>query len=333
MNERRMLDAMHLRRILLRVFRAHQRRTHAPLARSSSTRLSIGLSGIELSISPGQIEDLAQHIRTVTAFQVSTDSEGLAHVLAQIALIVDDAAAKVAAVQVGKAELLPTAQILAAEYALECASEYARLNRYAIDTAKLPEEHFVIGLMTNDEQLLTRVFQESLRLAGRIAGSGRHARQTAPAPESEPYSGNVTEEFQDEPTKLVLVQSAPDPTGTQPRFFESDYWNLRHSAAFEGWTVHDVLMLIERRLSYSQESEFTRGDGTNNSERYLTATSYWNLRSISALNAWTVHERLMLIEEHLSPTLSAEFAHYSDSESGPDWQRLYYRLFPPHGRI
>jgi hypothetical protein len=332
LNERRVLDATHLRRTLLRVFRA-SRRTRAKIARTSSSSQAAELEGIELKISSQHIETLAQRLQTLTGTLAHNDVDDLARVLAQIALLVNHSTPKVAAIKLDNAEFPPTAEGLSTEYALECATEYARINQYAIDSAKLPRDHIAIGLMTKDEQLLTRIFRESLGLASRIASTGRHARQTAPAAESVRRSGVVPEELQAEPTKLVLVQSQRDIDWKEPRLFERDYWNLRSTAALEGWTVHDVLTLIERRLSSALESEFTNRHRTGESERYLSARSYWNLRSIAALKAWTAHERLMLIEEHLSPTLHAEFPHHSDSESGPDWERLYYWVFPPHGRI
>lgn len=333
MNERRvLLDATHLRKTLVRVFRAHHR-TRARSVRTSPSGPGTQGSGIELTVSSQQIENLAQHLLTITAFQVGANVEELGRVLAQIALVVNHSMPRVAAFKVDKSDLRPTAQRLWAECALECAIEYARLNGYAIDPAKLPEDPFVIGLMTNDEQLLTGVFQESLRLASRITSPGRHARQTPPVPASEGNYGTDFDRLEKEPAKLVLVRGAPATLGTEPRLAESDYWNLRASAALECWTVHDVLTLIERRLGNAQEELGRAPSNPMRAERFLTATSYWNLRSIAALRGWTIHECLMLIEEHLCPTLPAEFAHYSDSESGPDWQRLYQWVFPAHGRI
>jgi hypothetical protein len=314
----------------MRVFRAHHR-ARARQARTSSPGAG-QLSGIELTVSSQQIESLAQHLRTIPAFQASTNTEELARVLAQIALIVNHSMPKVAAFTVENASLIPTTQRLWAECALECVIEYARNNQYSIDAAKLPEDHFVIGLMTNDEHLLTGLFQESLRLASRIAGSGRHARQTVPTPASKSKYGEAFDSPENELTKLVLVQSQPAIHGSRPRLSESDYWNLRRTASLERWTVSDVLTLIERRLT-SAEEDYMRTHSARKGERYLTARSYWNLRSIAALKAWTIHECLMLIEVHLSPPLSADFAYYSDSQSGQDWERLYHWVFPVYGRI
>jgi hypothetical protein len=326
MNDRRVLDANHLYRTLLRVARAYVR-DRARRYGLSTAALTLPIRDIDngtIKIDTGRIERLAEQLRVVTAIEASQTIEDLARLLAQIALVVNYSVSAM-----GDDRPMSVAHKMSTNYAFECAAEYARVHHYAIDLTKIPEERAVIALMTNDDRMLSRIFHESLEIAGRTAGTGRHALRTSPG--SIRPDPDLLRQLEDQTAASTTLNSQPLPE-VERQLSAPAYWNMRSNAAMEGWSVHEVLMLIEEHLSSAKARQrhwFVEADG----DRHLSAQAYSNLRSTASLRGWSVYEILLLIEEHLSPALIPQLAHYSNTESGTDWERLHAWILPPGGKL
>ena len=348
MNQRRVLDATHLRDIFLWIIRTKGTvREYRPNAEETIIVFSsIDFPSVDIEISSLAIDTLAEQLRVLTAVDVSANAEDFARLLAQIAIVANYAGPKVSGPEINSDAIESFADKICIEFAVVCAVSFADSFNYRIDPAKIPKQETSIALIMNDEDVLAFIFGESLHLIPGSAGPGRHAR-----PEPRNDAEHDAEAFiQYLENQLAGVNPIPNPASRyidrQPS--ASNYTKLRFIAALEGWTAEQMLILIDGYLSPYAAQRYAEvliryledrhpdvnpvlNRVTKDAERQLSAVSHWNLRSIAALEGWYDHQVLLLIDEHLYPALDPELIHHSNTISGLDWRRMYDSMFRRDG--
>jgi len=336
MNARRPLDAIHLTEILLRSIKnkgaVRRRRSHR---REIDIALFCqGYPSVEIQVSTRATEALAETIRNVTAIDVCTDAEAFTRVLAQIALIAHRGGPEVRSSPATTKLITPLAEIICTDFAIACAVAFARFHEYYIDRAMIPIDEISIALVMMDQDVLAYIFGESFVLPG-ATGPGRHAKPVYDAEQEE---------------DRLLLSFGDGRADADRRLWALTYWHLLSVAEIEGWSATEVLMSIDEYLAPHNADQEAQGlvrfleasladvsqirrPIPRNARRELRASSYWNLRSVAAVQQWSADVILKLINEHLNPTLDPDFVHYSNNGSGRDWKLLHDWLFWPDGNI
>ena len=95
-------------------------------------------------------------------------------------------------------------------------------------------------------------------------------------------------------------------------------WNEMHAALING-EEESLVGIFKASLGAVWHAAIK----PRNTDRTLSAKSYWNLWSVAEVEGWGESIILRLIEEYLSPAPTPQFAYYSNVVSGNEWRRLY----------
>jgi hypothetical protein len=350
MSKPRVLDARHIANIfrwaLRRKGEVHERRsdtgeTIVTLRRTDSTSIDMHLRAHDINV-------LVEELRSYTAVDVFASPRALAQVLAKIAIIANYYGPKVSGLSANVKAIAPIVREICTEFAIACAISFADSHRYVIDPSRIRPRETLIALLMKDEEALTRTFSEALHIAPSAARRGRHAAPKGPEPSTEEGPEGLLRDIEEQFADADPIPG-PGPNSAERQLSAGRFRILYSICALRGWNADKVLKLINEQLSPHDAEEGAEvvltyieqwlanaqsipEPGPNGAEHQLSATSYWNLRSIAEGKGWNAEEVLILIGEHLSPILVPDFVYHSDTVSGADWQRLHIWIFGPGGR-
>ena len=341
MNNRGLFDARHITEIFLWALRRKGRiRVYWSGAGDTIVNLSCGEHpNINVHLRTHDIHALVEQLRWYTAIDIYARPEAVTTALAQITLIANQAGPKVSGFSTIPKVITPLVHEICTEFAVACAISFAEFHNYAVDSNKIPRHEAYIALLMNDDKLLARIFGEALYVVPSTERRGRHERPGVPDHGTEEGPEALLRDLEIEFADANPIPG-PGRSDAERQLSASRFRILRAIGELNGWSADKVLMLVDEHLSpYSTEQDAelllryaeeqlaeakqSPGASPNGAERQLAATPYWNLRSMAELKGWSAEEVLILIGERLSPNLLPDFVHYSDSVSGPDWQRLY----------
>lgn len=345
MYEPRLLDAAHLEAILLWVAR-----NHGFVLGCSSEEINYNVqildsnaSGIAGKIDRNAIKSLAEHLRVVTAIDVSGNSEALTRILAQIALMVNVAGPKVGHVETESTEISPTVYALCSKFAVACAVSFAEHHGYQLDTGKIPYDETSFALLMNDDELLSKIFSNAIH--------GPHNPRTSPS--SDDSLNGIISAFEN---SLAAIDPIPrSRVKTERKLPAPTYFHLRRTAHREQRQPREFLTQLDDYFNSMPELESHAADNASTEiptyfarfsvkktrpatsssdiDRSLPATNYWNLRSIARAAGWTSNVQITLIEEHLYPALSRQLVQHNNSIAGGDWLRLYSWIYEQNREV
>jgi hypothetical protein len=248
--ERRILDARHLRDILMWVIgmNGEVREIHRGTPEIAVLLQFEGYSDVTLQISPQAIEMLAEELRVLTTLAASAAPDLLAELLAAVAMISSHSGPAVSVPITDKQHLDILANKIRTDFGIACATSLARARGHAISISKMPWIEVYWAVSNRDTDLLANVFRESLGLAEYVIEAG--ISDTRP---------DAKQDGEDDPESLIRslenqfasIHPIPDVATTKHDrvLTAQSYWNLRSVADLERWSNIEILALIEEHLS------------------------------------------------------------------------------------
>jgi len=348
MNVSRPLDAEHMLCIVMRMLR---RRDASDILQSDATSLTVSIrsgdsSRAVISINAYGLEQLAEPLRVMTAVDVSANAPEFAELLAKIAILVNFLAPQVIAFEEPQSELNSLSRQIYTEFALECATEFARFYSFLLDRSRTPQHEVSIALLVNDVDILAWVFLESLHAATNGRGDRPDRRPSEPRHAADLEAEAITD------GRVVLPRHVALQWHDQyldRRMTASCYRSLRFIAEVENWPAEAVLLLIDAylhpnvgqwsvdrimaRLEHWLEAAGSSADSSDVPSHDITAVRYSNLRSTADAENWDADTVLLLIDASIDFVDESQLVPCDGCISGSDWRRLYAWLTQDDGEL
>lgn len=243
LDERRILGDAHLIRILSWVIRMHgdvgENLISTPEG-LTATLLAEGCYSVPIRINSNAIVQLAEYLRIITAADVPNNSRAVAEAMANVAALVNHSAQDVCETASESEEIDKLSRKIFAEFATACALSFASSYGYDIPIDGIPQDQVSLALFTRDWELLVRIFEASVRLAG----------QAPATPVQNLLKDSAEDVIQSLERQFAEASPIPEANINAGRLLSAEsYWNLRSMAKRENWSTTDILMLIDEHLN------------------------------------------------------------------------------------